>query len=281
MSLTSVQSGRVRAALPVMAGRLRALASRVPPDLRATQHWTAADTLAHLCAIAAIDISLVTRAPSWLPVPGLNEARASATVDNLAGVNKIVLSQFTERNPHVLLDRLDQDLRRLLELAADPGAPATVPWLGNGTLPLDGLLAHLLNEMDIHGWDIARAARQPWHTTPQDAALFMDLFLVGIVRHGYGHLLDREGPVRPGRISVTFRSRQSEPVTMALVDGVVRVEPVDPRPDVSLTYDPVTFNRLLFHRVSYPRAVLTGKVRVGGRRPWLLPAFTETMRLPS
>jgi hypothetical protein len=38
---------------------------------------------------------------------------------------------------------------------------------------------------------------------------------------------------------------------------------------------------MLFGRTSQIRAVLSGKVRVSGRRPWLLPAFRRTMRLPS
>jgi hypothetical protein len=37
---------------------------------------------------------------------------------------------------------------------------------------------------------------------------------------------------------------------------------------------------MLFHRISKPRAVLTGKVVVRGRRPWLLPTFLRTVRCP-
>jgi hypothetical protein len=281
MSVTSTQWNRVCAALPEAVRQLRAVSRAVPPDLRVTPHWTAADTLAHLCTIAAMDVAMVTRDLAALPVPGISELRAATTVDTVSAMNAAVLSRYSERDTSVLLDRLDRDVTRLLEASGAAGAPAQVSWLGEANLPIDGLLAHLLNELDIHGWDIAHAARLPWRSDPAEAALFLDPFLVGVTRSGYGRLLDREGAVRPGRISVTFRPGYGDPVTLALVDGAVRVEPLDLRPDVRLTYDPVTLNRMLFGRVSKARAVSSGKVRIGGRRPWLLPAFMQTMRLPS
>jgi hypothetical protein len=41
------------------------------------------------------------------------------------------------------------------------------------------------------------------------------------------------------------------------------------------------FSLMMFGRVSKARAVLTRKVTVGGRRPWLLPVFLRTLRVPS
>jgi hypothetical protein len=39
-------------------------------------------------------------------------------------------------------------------------------------------------------------------------------------------------------------------------------------------------NLFLFHRIGTPRAVLTGEVRVWGRRPWRLPTFLRTVHVP-
>jgi hypothetical protein len=63
--------------------------------------------------------------------------------------------------------------------------------------------------------------------------------------------------------------------------GRVTVELPGGPTDVRLHSDPVTLNLLLFGRLGRARAALTGKVVVGGRRPWLLPAFLRIMRLPS
>jgi hypothetical protein len=279
MSVTSTGSKLVRTALVEAVGRLRALAGDVPAGLMATRHWTVADTLAHLSTIAAMDVSLVS---TGVPAPaGITELRTATTVDTVSTMNAVVMSHFTERDPAILLDAVERDVALLLAAVEAAGAPRVVPWLGGALVPTDGLLAHLLNEVDLHGWDIARTVGRPWHTDAAGAALFFDLFLLGVTRCGYGNLLDRDGAPHRGRISVTFRSGYGEPATLALEDGVVRVVPLERHPDVRLSYDPVMMNRMLFGRVSQVRAVLSGKVRLSGRRPWLLPAFRQTMRLPS
>jgi Mycothiol maleylpyruvate isomerase N-terminal domain len=279
MSVTSTQSRLVRTALADAVRRLRELAGPVPAGLMATAHWTVADTLAHLSIITKMDVALVS---TGVPAPaGIAELRAVTTVDTVSTMNSIILSHFTERDPAVLLDALEQDVHRLVLAVDSAGAPEVVPWLGDSRVPAEGLLAHLLNELDVHAWDIARASRRPWRSDPAEASLFFDLFLLGVTRAGYGHLLDRDGEPYPGRISVTFCSGYGEPATLALDRGVVQVVPLETRPDVRLTYDPVVLNRMLFGRVSRARAALTGKVRVSGRRPWLLPSFARTMRLPS
>jgi hypothetical protein len=38
---------------------------------------------------------------------------------------------------------------------------------------------------------------------------------------------------------------------------------------------------MMFGRISRIRAVLTRKIVITGRRPWLMPAFLRTVRLPS
>ncbi|MGY0236634.1 maleylpyruvate isomerase N-terminal domain-containing protein [Longispora urticae] len=281
MSITLNQWQRARTSVPEVLERLLTLLDGAPPDLPATAHWTIADTVAHLATIAATDVALV-RGPAGDPSPSVvRELRLNTTVDTVAAMNRIVMSKYTERSLSVLAGRLRADVAELLAATEDADPLREIIWLGGANLPIAGLFAHLVNELNIHAWDIARALRRPWYTDPRDAAMFVDLFLVGVTRCGYGKLLDHDRPVRPGRISVTFRAGVSEPVTMALVDGRVVLEELDPRPDVRVSYDPVVFNLMLFGRVSKARAALTGRVRVAGRRPWLLPEFMATMRLPS
>lgn len=115
----------------------------------------------------------------------------------------------------------------------------------------------------------------------RDAALFFDLFVVGMVRHDVGRLLDDSPPPRDRRIAVSFRSRYTRPVTLALHRGRVSAEEPGGPVDVRVRFDPPTLNLMLFGRVSRPRAALTGRLVVAGRRPWLLPAFLRTLRLPT
>jgi hypothetical protein len=46
-------------------------------------------------------------------------------------------------------------------------------------------------------------------------------------------------------------------------------------------FDPATLNMMMFGRISRPRAILNRKIVIGGRRPWLMPAFLRTVRVPS
>lgn len=281
MSTTVSQWQRVRISVPVVLGRLVDLVEDAPPDRAVTAHWSLADTMAHLCAVAAMGVALVTGRPPDLPVPTLREMRGRTTMDTISRLNSEVLRHYTERRVPVLAARLRTDVEEVLRAAAEAGPEREVSWLGDARLPIAGLLAHLLNELNIHSWDIARALGKTWVIDPADAALFIDLFMVGLTRHGYGRLLDRDGPAFPGRISVNFRHRFGPEVALALVAGRVTVEPPDPRPDVRITVDPAAFTLMLFGRMSRLRAVLGGKVSVSGRRPWRLRVFLKTMRGPS
>jgi hypothetical protein len=157
----------------------------------------------------------------------------------------------------------------------------TFAWLGGARLPLAGMLAHMVNELLIHGNDIARAVKVPWAMPAQDAALFFDLFYVGLASGQTGRLLD--GGRRPleRRIAVEFRSGYTTPVTIMVRNGRVTAEPPGPRVDATVRFDPAALNMMLFGRISRSRAILTRKIVITGRRPWLLPAFLRTIRAPS
>lgn len=281
MTVLSTHWRHARTALPGVLERLLDLVDGAPGDRLATADWTVADTLAHLVAVAAKDVALARRVPPDLPVPALAELVGATTVDTVADMNDEILAHYTERRVPQLAARLRADVAALLAATEheDPGREVT--WIGGARVPLEGLLAHLLNELNVHAWDIARALGRPWRTDPRDATQFVEVFIAGAVRCGYGRLLDRDGPVRPGRIAVTFGSRAGEPVTFALTDGLLTLAPPGTRPDVRLSYDPVVFNLMLFGRLGRLRAVATGGLAVGGRRPWLLPAFQKVMRVPS
>ena len=167
-----------------------------------------------------------------------------------------------------------------LSTTADAAPERIVTWLGGAQLPLAGVFAHMMNELLIHGWDIARAVGAPWRIAEDQAALFFDLFIVEIIRNGYGRMLDDDRPVRPGRIAVEFRSAYTTPVTIVLDSGEASVEEPSGDHDVRIRFRPATLNLVLFHRIGHLQAALTGSLVAWGRRPWLLPAFLRKVRMP-
>jgi hypothetical protein len=192
-----------------------------------------------------------------------------------------VLTHFTERDAGRLTGMLRDHVDLMLTASRSHDPAQTFSWLGGARLPLAGMFAHMVNELLIHGHDIARAVKVPWAMPPEDAALFFDLFYVGLVSDNTGRLLDGSKRPRKRRIAVEFRSGYTIPVTFVVRNGNAAIEPAGPGSDATVRFDPATLNMMMFGRISRSRAVMTRKIVIGGRRPWLMPAFLRTIRLPS
>lgn len=270
----------VRDVLSDVTGRFADLVAGSDPNALATPDWTVADTAAHVVAIASIYTTLLAPDGAEVADPALAERIPTVTVDTVADLNDLALRQFTERDPATLAAMLRTMVASILDMTAATDPERAVPWLGSSRVPIAGVLAHLVNELLIHGWDIARGVGTPWSIPPREAALFFELFIVGMMRNDVGGVLDGEPP-SDRRVAVAFRSRHTTPVTIVLHRGRVSVGEPGAPVDVRLTFDPAVLNLVLFGRVSHARAALTGKLRVSGRRPWLLPAFLRTVRLPT
>ncbi|MEE4541145.1 hypothetical protein V2S66_04075 [Streptomyces sp. V4-01] len=271
----------IRSSLEKVHKEFAGMVAAADPGRMATAHWNAADTAAHVTAIAAMYTALLHDGLADDAFPEVGDAWRASTVDTVHHFNAATLRVYRERRVPYVLDRLDAEVGELLRASADVDFTSTRPWLGDSRVPVAGLLAHLMNELHIHGWDVARANRLPWTIDPADAAHFPEAFLTGVIGNGYGHLVDGGGPPSERRITVQFRSRHTTTTTFALHRGVVSVERPRADDDVRLTFDPTTLNLMLFGRISHARAALTRRVRVSGPRPWLLPRFMKTVRLPS
>jgi uncharacterized protein (TIGR03083 family) len=281
-SVTDEQWNAVRESLRRTAGRFCELVSSIPdPGTRATVKWSVADVVAHVAAIAWMDTTLMRAAAQPVPFPGLDEALAATKVDDVHGFNDQVMSYLAEHDAGLDLSRLREHIVLMLTASQNRDPGETYGWLGGARLPLAGMLAHMVNELLIHGNDIAQAVKVPWAMPPADAALFFELFYMGLAAGDMGRVL--EGSKRPlkRRIAVEFRSGYTTPVTVVVCNGRVTTEPIGPGADATVRFDPATLNMMLFGRISKSRAVLTRKIIIGGRRPWLIPAFLRTIRAPS
>lgn len=282
MSITAENWAAARAALQDVTERFgRVLLAAPDPGRAATKHWSVAETAAHVAGLTWAEAWLLEPGESAEPIPGLAEQLRTGTVDNLAaGYNTTLLRNYAERDPRLLDRQLRTSVAEILRLTADDDPARTLDWLGGSRLPVAGLVAHLMNEILVHGWDLGRATGSRWQIPEEYAALFVDVFLVEIIRHGVGAAMDDDRPVREGRIAVQFRSAYTTPVTIVLDDGELSVQPPRRDDDVRVSFRPSVLDLVLFHRVGNARAALTGALRVSGRRPWLLIPFLKKVRLP-
>jgi uncharacterized protein (TIGR03083 family) len=280
MTGTSGQWPVVRAALTDVTTRFADLLTRTAPDTLATPDWTVADTAAHVTAIAAMYATTLAPDPGPVPLRPVADFIPTVTVETVAELNDLTLRHFTERDTGVLAGALKGTVDYILSLTEQTDPERPVPWLGDSRVPVGGVLAHLVNELLVHGRDIARAAHAPWPIPPHEAATFFDLFVVGMIRNDVGQVLDGPPP-SARRIAVAFRSRYTTPVTLVLHNGDVSVEEPGGPVDARVTFDPATLNLMLFGRISRARAALTGKLFISGRGAWLLPTFLRKVRLPT
>ncbi|WP_439384066.1 maleylpyruvate isomerase family mycothiol-dependent enzyme [Amycolatopsis lexingtonensis] len=278
--MTVEQWESVRAALPDVGGRFADLVASVPnAHAKSLGEWSIAETASHVGMIALMYTAMIRGDGGPLPLPGLEEPIDSASVDTISRMNALALELYPERDPVRLAERLRADIAEVLLVSADLDPEKPVWWLGGSRVPVAGVLAHLVNEMLLHGLDIARALGRPWPIPAPYEAMFLELFLFGMVRNDMGSLLDDATP-SSRRIAVEFRSAYTKPGVLALHHGRLRFEEPDGTADVRLRFDPAVLVPMMFGRISKARAVLTGGVRISGRRPWLLPAFLRTVRMP-
>lgn len=274
----------VRAALRDTTGRFADLID--PPDGPAPDAsaraggWTVAETAAHVAAIAWLDVLLLDPGAEPPPIPGLQDWIATSNIEGVHAFNDATLAALPGRDLTALAADLRERVQMMDALAEHRDPSGTVGWLGGARPPVIGLFAHLVNELLQHGHDIARGVGRPWSVPSREASYFFEYFMVGLARNGVGALLDGGGPPRERPVVVEFRSAHTTPVTFVLLRGTLTVEEPGRAPDARVTFDPAALTMMLFGRLSRPRAVLTGGIRVSGRRPWLLPVFLRTVRVP-
>lgn len=236
--------------------------------------WTAAQTAVHVVADMGEYTEALTRHvngdPVALDIPDGSPARARTAV------NDRHLTDVSERDMRRLADMLEETAARYLAVAAavDPSERAAV-------LTADGLVLEpavmtclLLGEQLVHGLDIARAGHRPWSIGRDDALMVIPAVLSLAPQY-----------LRPSRtknvnISFEIRMRGGCRYRMAIADGAGVVTAAGERADCVITADPVAFLLVGGGRVRQLPVLLRGKLRAGGRKPWLAGKFGTLLAAP-
>ncbi|MGW7411148.1 maleylpyruvate isomerase N-terminal domain-containing protein [Streptomyces sp. NPDC054863] len=279
---------RTRAALRAAVPRLVRLVRQVPdPDAASgVPVWTVGDVGAHLAAVylaygsVASSLSTTTAVSSEEPVhreqvlpPGdmafieRITAMNDTSIGLVSGAERALLGEF-------LTERAEAFLRVTEGIA--PDTPVAAPWYGQ-EVTLAAVTGLMLSESLVHGLDIARGAGLPWPIGPDEARLALGQMMPTVLPLA----LDR-AKARNVRIAYDLVIKGGLRLAVVVDDGTVTVtRDAPPRSyDCRITAAPAAFLLVSFRRTPIWQAVARGRMRAGGRRPWLAVRLGELIATP-
>lgn len=248
------------AAVRDSAERFAALLRSVDePGATAVGHWSAGETAAHTTHIYSV-------------MPKLATGGASPVSDHrqMGGTWERLLGEDTERDMEVLAQRIESSAASLLEKVNEENWTTEVRWHGRIKVPVFTLAAILVNEAEVHGYDIAKSQGSPWQIAPDKARLSLKgLYPV------LPHFVDPD-QAKGLRANFSVDLRDKNPAYMLVEAGALKVTTQRPRHiDCRISADPVAYLLVGYGRVSQVKPILTGKILAFGKKPWLGLRFAK------
>ena len=244
-------------------GLVELMRQSTDPGLTAVGYWTVGDLSGHLTQVFG-NFSLMARGGAS---PFGDESKLAEHHDDY-------LREHPERDPHVLADGVETSLNEILEAAETSSPGDLVTWHGGIRIPLAVLLALILDEAIVHGWDLAQAEQKEWNIAPVDAALAIK-GLVSVAPD----FLTPEG--ENARASYRVRLRGDGSITFRFEGGRLTVSSYDEGPvDCKISAAPVDFVLVGAGRIGMWGPIAKGKVVAYGKKPWMGLKFTNYFRNP-
>jgi hypothetical protein len=212
-----------------------------------------------------------------VPVPGLTWT-AAETAAHMIGelrdyTQALTRHEVAERDMGLLAGLLENAAETYLAAASVANEDAAIPAANGLVLSPSTMTSLLLGEQVIHGLDVARAARTRWDIRPRDALLVTPGALSVAP-----YYLSRSALTM--RASFELRIRGANGYRMAVDHGTATITAAGERADCVITADPVAFMLLGFGRITQWSPILRGKLRAGGRKPWLAMRFATMLSSP-
>lgn len=249
------------------------------PDAPAVGGWDVADTAAHVVVVCSLNVHTASGGAVPFVAPAALPLVPTATVDSIARINALAAEVVTERSLPLLAEEIACRVEALLRVTSDADPEALWPWLGGAKVSTAFLLCHTLNELLVHGQDIASAERRPWPIAPATAALVFEVFVLGLLRGDSGGLLAVPSPPT-GRVRARVGGPLGPSVTVVAEHGRLFVDQAGGPVDFHLWAEPAALMLVLWRRSGVLRPLLTGRLRLWGWRPWRATRFLACARNP-
>ena len=263
---------RSKDALPAAARRTADLLRRIDnatapvPGLS----WTTAETAAHMVGDLRDYAQALTRHANGYMTHAVRQESPSRLS---AAVNARHLEEVPERDLGHLADQIEDAVAAYLTAAASADDSTTISTPNGLAIDPPTMTALLLGEQVVHGLDIARAAKVRWQVEPRDALLIAP----GVLSIAPQYLRPSAAAVRA---SFELRIKGASRYRLAVDRGNAVVTDAGEKSDCVITADPVAFLLLGYGRISQWSPIMRGKLRAGGRKPWLAMKFATLLESP-
>jgi hypothetical protein len=237
---------------------------------RAVGSWTLPEVACHFSHVLEKDTDAVARRP--IPYVELLPAAVGVWTNEM-------LAADPERDLGVLAERIEALGSAFLRLEGTEPAEL-VTWVGGTQIPASAVACHLLEELLVHGYDVAQAANAPWQIEPAHAALAITGAALPIIAASPPSWIRRgRDPREQARVEVRLRGH--ERFVLDLGETLtVEIPPANKRADVYLSADPGSLLLVMLGRITAGRTVLTGKALAWGRRPLALFTLLRNITPP-
>ena len=247
----------------------RLLRSVQHPDAPALGHWDLTDVAVHL-------------SHSLDAVAALAQGGGAMLADlwRLGDLTKALVEGESTRDLGQLADRIDATVERFLAMV-ESADDELRGWLVEGIeAPLSTLTCQMLNELVMHGRDIAMAEGAAWPIDRRHAALVLTGFLFPSLKSLGRVMVDQEAAAG-ARAAFDVRLRGGGGVVLRFDGGDLSIEPSSSRPvDCHLSVDPAAFLLVAWGRTSQWPAIFKGQLLAWGRKPWLGLKLRSLLRNP-
>ena len=256
--------GTIAAARDSAARFAALLRSTEDTTATAVGHWSVGETAAHVSHVYSI-------------VPRLLEGKRSPVSDHhqMSGTWQRLLADDPERDMSVLAERIQSSTEEFMNLLDPSEWTKEVAWHGAIKAPVYTLASILINEAEIHGYDITGASGKPW-TIPQDKARLALRGLYPLLPH----FVNAEA-AKGLEANFAIDLRDGKPDYMLVKDSTLRVTSEKPqRVDCRVSAKPAEYALVGYGRISQTMPLLTGKIVAYGRKPWLGFRFAKLIYSP-
>lgn len=199
---------------------------------------------------------------------------------SLSAMSNVLVAGEATRDLGIVADRIEATVAQLLVTLPAAGGQELRPWLIQGAdLSLSTLACQALNELVMHGRDVALAEGVAWPVSRDSAAMVLDGFLfpaLGVL----GRSMVDQAEAAGLRACFDVHLRGGGGATLCFDDGELWVPPGRRRVDCHLSVDPAAFLLVSWGRTSQWPAIARGQLMAWGRRPWLGLRLRSLLRNP-